>query len=153
MPSILSRFKRSSSTSSSHSVENRHTRSDTVSSSNSQTATTEDDIVLTPSRSSTAGQGGSSFVEQFDEPSSSPTKQAKHKPTPLPLGIPDSTNKQVLGTPKLVLTEEGSNSPRSFESSPVIPNPRAAQPAGLGIALGAGARLPGVRSDPFCSTS
>jgi len=140
MPSILSRFKRSPSTSSSLSgSDNRHRRSSTVSSahSNSNTLPSEDETLLSPATSSqspTLGRSGSHFLE-FGVPVVSPSKQGKHKPEPL--ALPGNTNQQVLGTPKLVLTEEGSNSPRSFDSNPVVASPRNGQAEGLGIALGA----------------
>lgn len=141
MPSILSRFKRSPSTSSSLSgSDNRHRRSSTVSSahSNSNTLPSEDETLLSPATSSqspTLGRSGSHFLEEFGVPVVSPSKQGKHKPEPL--ALPGNTNQQVLGTPKLVLTEEGSNSPRSFDSNPVMASPRHGQAEGLGIALGA----------------
>ena len=143
MPSLLSRFKRSSSISSSHSGggDTRHSRSNTVSSQQSHTQPYEDGAALSPSRSPPLGHGGSNFVEDFGDVSASPSKQGIHRTPSVPLAIPATANKQVVGTPKLVLTEEGSNSPRSFDSIPVNPiqtSSRKGRSEGLGLGIAAG---------------
>ncbi len=144
MPSILSRFKRSPSNASSLEGDHRHRRSSTVSSSHSNTAliSSEDETILSPATSSQSPTGGSRFIENLGANSGSPTKQPKNKPAPL--AIPPAANQQVLGTPKLVLTTEGSNSPKSFDSSLVsvqhLEKPRV-EGVGLGIATTAGEPL------------
>ena len=126
MPSILSRFKRSPSTSSSSlpgGDQHHPRRTSTVSSHHSTTTSTEEETALAADSNTTwsplIGQEGSSFVEQFDEPSDSPSQQGKRRPAPL--AIPEPLDKYISGkgTPKLVLTEEGSNSRISLDSSPV----------------------------------
>ncbi|WWC66772.1 uncharacterized protein I206_100677 [Kwoniella pini CBS 10737] len=141
MPSILSRFKRSPSTSSTTSEsdlfaealerDRKNRRVSSVSSTSYTLPEGEED--LSYNDSPRPGKGGSLFVENFDNSSSiggSPIKRQitpspRNKPVPLSLPIPNSESKsnQPLGTPKLVLTEEGSNSPRSFSSSPVVTSP------------------------------
>ncbi|WVF65961.1 hypothetical protein IAT40_000699 [Kwoniella sp. CBS 6097] len=165
MPSILSRFKRSPSTSSSISesdlppissssgnlepniTTSRSRRASTVS---STTQASPRVSYVEPDRerrqSLGPGSSGSVFVEDFDSNSSStifkqstsasPSKRQitpspRHKPPPL--SVPGSEVKtQPLGTPKLVLTEEGSNSPRSFSSSPL----KNGRPGAIGLGLG-----------------
>ncbi|WWC58203.1 uncharacterized protein I303_100739 [Kwoniella dejecticola CBS 10117] len=153
MPSILSRFKRSPSTSSTtsetdlladphegrpgSSSKNRRISSVSASSYNLSEGE-EGDTLGANSDSPRPGKGGSLFVENFDNTNNnktstggSPIKRQitpspRNKPSPLSLPIPPASNSkspQPLGTPKLVLTEEGSNSPRSFSSSPVVTSP------------------------------
>ncbi|WRT63770.1 uncharacterized protein IL334_000695 [Kwoniella shivajii] len=155
MPSILSRFKRSPSTSSSNgdlAEESRSRRSSVVSS--NYTYEEGEQHITSPGRSKIAvppGPGGSIFVENFSDnnqnqnqnTSSSPVKRQitpSPRDRPAPLNVPVSNSNppiQPLGTPKLVLTEEGSNSPRSFNSSPVVTSPtkvdRTRPTLGLGI--------------------
>ncbi|WWC99175.1 hypothetical protein V866_006070 [Kwoniella sp. B9012] len=147
MPSILSRFKRSPSTSSTTSE--GELIADKLSG-------TEDDyqaefhnrsISNSIGGSSGAGASGSLFVENFDNTSTSGGSPIKRHITPSPrnkpspLTVPPSSNSknhQPLGTPKLVLTEEGSNSPRSFSSSPVVTSPtstRSRNRPNLGLGL------------------
>ncbi|OCF40765.1 hypothetical protein I317_05460 [Kwoniella heveanensis CBS 569] len=168
MPSILSRFKRSPSTSSSisesdlappgsssnnanldpatNSNTSRSRRSSTVSSS-TQASPRVSYIDTDRERRQSLGPGssGSVFVEDFESTTSSssilksslsPSKRhvtpSPRQKSPPPLSVPGSEVKtQPLGTPKLVLTEEGSNSPRSFSSSP-LKNGR----PGIGLGLG-----------------
>ncbi|WVQ93593.1 hypothetical protein IAU59_000668 [Kwoniella sp. CBS 9459] len=172
MPSILSRFKRSPSTSSSISESDlpsstsnanninlevntastsssRNRRASTVSTSSPHASPRASYVDPDRERRQSLGPGssGSVFVEDFDSASSpsiikqsaSPSKRqavtpspGKHKPPPLSVPGSDSKPTQPLGTPKLVLTEEGSNSPRSFSSSPL----RNGRPAGIGLGLG-----------------
>lgn len=112
------------------------------------------------------GVAGSAFVEDIAHDSAvnqaSPaqhslqknlsTPDAKKKPEPL--SIPPSTgHRSALGTPKLVLTEEGA-SPRSFDSSPSrskigSPPVHSVGNSGLGLGLGA-SRDSGVSSWNKC---
>ena len=125
MPSILSRFKRSPSNSSSLSGGDHHRprRPSTGSSHHSTIISTDEEAALATdtytSRTPLVGPEGSSFVEQFDEPADSPSKQGKRKPAPLAIPRPVDNHISGKGTPKLVLTEEGSNSRISLDSSPV----------------------------------
>ncbi|WWD22486.1 hypothetical protein CI109_106979 [Kwoniella shandongensis] len=141
MPSLFSKLKRSSSPASSASDDYQHRRASSASSNliyEEESSQVSDGSRLQPSSSS-----GSVFVENFDNVSSSPSKSSAHltntpnrsKNRPVPLDVPPSNTKsQVLGTPKLVLTEEGSNSPRSFNDSPAFErNPRT---EGVGLGLG-----------------
>ncbi|WWC85880.1 uncharacterized protein L201_000747 [Kwoniella dendrophila CBS 6074] len=158
MPSILSRFKRSPSTSSNTSetdfiADNNNQRGSNdskrrvsvFSSTSNNQSEGEDHILVTKnnnnnntgSPTTAPGPGGSLFVENFNSSSQSinngspvkrsitPSPRNKHTPLNLPIPIPNShsPNNKPLGTPKLVLTEEGSNSPRSFSSSPVVTSP------------------------------
>ncbi|KAK6905297.1 hypothetical protein I203_106119 [Kwoniella mangroviensis CBS 8507] len=131
MPSILSRFKRSPSTSSTTS-EGELIADKLSGSEDDQHPTSSRNRSISNSGSPGAGASGSLFVENFDNTSTSGGSPIKRHITPSPrnkpspLAVPPSSNsknRQPLGTPKLVLTEEGSNSPRSFSSSPVVTSP------------------------------
>jgi hypothetical protein len=118
MPSILSRFKRSPSTSSAHSEDPATPHTDTtrpisISAQTPKSQFTESGRV-SPTSSSTGGTA-SSFVEVFDDGRGG---IEKHRPAPLAVPLAIHTNGGVLGTPKLVLTAEGSNSPISVIDSP-----------------------------------
>ncbi|WVW81879.1 hypothetical protein I302_103877 [Kwoniella bestiolae CBS 10118] len=134
MPSILSRFKRSPSTSSTTS------EGELIA---DKLNTEEEEYHHTLDRQNgSPGAAGSLFVENFDNTSGSGspikrqiTPSPRNRPSPLAVP-PNSSGKsnQPLGTPKLVLTEEGSNSPRSFSSSPVVTSPIRSRPnLGLGL--------------------
>lgn len=150
MPSILSRFKRSPSTSSNHSedhpaVEGLPNPQDQTHSSfqvhrgSTQVHTPQRSLDLTSGSSSissspTNNSGpGSSFVEVFDV-----GERERHRPAPLavPLGEANVQG-QIVGTPKLTISGEGA-SPRSLATdSPIsrgspIP-PFASRGLGLGI--------------------
>ncbi|WVR03539.1 hypothetical protein IAU60_000531 [Kwoniella sp. DSM 27419] len=143
MPGILSRFKRSPSTSSSISESDpspgrpksgslsirsngRDRRQSTVS---SAYLSDQDEEGLTSGRPASPahahGPRESLFVEDFGVHGNtlSPNKRQltpSPRRSPGALSLPPSASRtQPLGTPKLVLTEEGSNSPRSFSSSPL----------------------------------
>lgn len=139
MPGLLSRFKaKRNGSSSSVTDESHHERSSSI-------ASDDNDDTATLASSSTANSpAGSRFVEdlasvdgyptkrqsQQAQPSEIPTSVTKTRPPPLE--VPGSAGLgPVLGTPKLTLTEEGSNSPRSFESSPI-------REQGLGLGPGLG---------------
>lgn len=126
-----------------------------------------------PARTKETSVGGSHFIEQFNvtpdqsstsfvaSPShlsvnspTSPSKRRDHSSPSSPgrynrdLEVLNTTpgKKQVVGTPKLVLTEEGSNSPRSFGSSPgkdfdsnSSPRGSPSKARGLGLGLGVSA--------------
>ncbi|KAK8845532.1 hypothetical protein IAR55_006247 [Kwoniella newhampshirensis] len=136
MPSIFSKLKRSSSPSSSHSDDNKHRRSSTASS--SLTFEDEPSPISDGARLQLSASSGSVFVENFDE-STSPSKSSTHTPSrskgkPASLELPHSNTKsQAIGTPKLVLTEEGSDSPRSFNDSPAFERKTRAEVVGLGL--------------------
>ncbi|RSH81505.1 hypothetical protein EHS25_006862 [Saitozyma podzolica] len=139
MPSILARFKRSPSASSDLSQPDADRSRSGSTSSNAISLNSERDAT-DPSTQHTSRQGSESiFVENFDNDASSsaapsrqvsPTKLTPHRPAPLDVPRP------ILGTPKLVLTEEGSNSPRSFSSSPVINGSPSKLKAREGLGLG-----------------
>ncbi|WVQ62718.1 uncharacterized protein L199_000866 [Kwoniella botswanensis] len=132
MPSILSRFKRSPSTSSTTSEGELIADKLSGTEEDHQAQSHDRSIRNSISGSPGAGASGSLFVENFDNTSTSGGSPIKKHITPSPrnkpspLTVPPSSNSknhQPLGTPKLVLTEEGSNSPRSFSSSPVVTSP------------------------------
>lgn len=122
MPSLFTRFKRSGSVSSVHSDE-RKRRASTASTLSAQAdlATGSTTSTSLSPNSPQRGTSGSTFVEDFGDEAlkaiNTPTS-TKGRSEPLALPLPTSSTTQSLGTPKLVLTEEGSNSPRSFSSSP-----------------------------------
>lgn len=152
MSKILARFKRAASTSSDD-------HPGTLISS-----TTETDDILSPgtlAHSSASGSithspirtthSGSHFVEEFGAGRAPPLSPIDRNSafaggavgtlTPSPskrLELPESASKgqqhPQIGTPKLVLTDPGSNSPRSFNSSPGRDSP--ARGEGLGLGLG-----------------
>ncbi|ORY34210.1 hypothetical protein BCR39DRAFT_188949 [Naematelia encephala] len=153
MPSLLSRFKRSPSVSSSQSDQDRPRRSSVASQPDRslRESTVSSDVILSEDESTSTdhialgagsplkGNGHSKFVENFDQITQpGNTTPSPNKSRPPPLQVPASISKaNVSGTPKLVLTEEGSNSPRSFDSSPVLSSPAVSQaPEGTGLGPG-----------------
>jgi len=146
MPSILSRFKKSPSSSSSLGDSD-----DRPSYHSDRSGPSEEDSTNTISSSPTSNTG-SIFVEQLGDNSNltphsinnslSPDRRGSvisagtvtptnQKPS-IPLSVPDSTQANKIGTPRLVLTEEGSDSPRSFSSSPSKGNDERVVGLGLG---------------------
>jgi hypothetical protein len=125
MSKILSRFRRSPSRSSTTSQDDeKHFREASASSQLS----TEGSSPLSHTR---RNPSGSVFVE--DIPGTESSRRTPNAPKSLaaPLTIPTSGSKPLVGTPKLVLTEEGS-SPRSFLSY----SPQLASPSKKGLGLG-----------------
>ncbi|ODO10598.1 hypothetical protein I350_01195 [Cryptococcus amylolentus CBS 6273] len=82
-----------------------------------------------PSPSRRTGASGSLFVEDLAPPTtpssnnntvtSSGATESRTPNRPGDLSVPNSAQQQPLGTPKFTLTQDGSNSPRSFDGSPV----------------------------------
>jgi len=123
MSKILSRFRRSPSRSSVHSQDDENHLKESIVGSTDGPASP-----FNAHRTSS----GSVFVE--DIPGASPRRTPNNpKSLPPPLAIPPSGVKPSVGTPKLVLTEEGS-SPRSFLNySPQTGSP--SNGLGLGMAV------------------
>lgn len=155
MPSLLSRFRRSPSRSSDHSVDEtspsspRHRRESTASSSVLVPSTESDEDHLSSASNTVSSvnhiRSGSVFVEDIPNTDTPPKHQQQssfssgRKNIPSPLVVPNSGLKPALGTPKLVLTEEGSNSPHSFTDSPgfgTSPTTAAGDSSSLGLGLG-----------------
>ncbi|KAK4685181.1 hypothetical protein P7C73_g4972, partial [Tremellales sp. Uapishka_1] len=111
MPSILARFKKSPSQ---HSDRRSSSTSLTSSEHSTHGSSRRDSVTAGSPR---LGKSNSNFVENLDDFGQSGA---------VPLLVPDSAASP--GTPKLVLTSEGSNSPRSLDSSPVIPHERNGKP-------------------------
>lgn len=152
MPSILSRFRRSPSRSSQDDADDnedhRHRRESSASSHRSvprdHNAPASPSAARSPQSQLT--RSGSAFVEDLGkgtdiQDGSSPAKArfitpngSTRAPPPAPLSVPESGLKPALGTPKLVLTEEGSNSPHSFTSDRLGSSPTpASRTSGLGL--------------------
>jgi hypothetical protein len=121
MPSILSRFRRSPSSTSTN-----ERRVSTIS-----TSDDEEDLAPGPRSSTSAASynpvaGGSVFVEELNSVNRikgdvHPNHKQRQKPPPLPLSVPTSVPRtQAPTTPRLVLTTDGSNSPISFKDSPLL---------------------------------
>lgn len=138
MPSsILSRFKRSPSESSTSAIDTSHhsnsspsNRSPFKRNNSSFRATPEPVAIETTyfdSPISPIGHAhsdsGSHFVEEFDETSRGPVDSTR----------PRGYTAPALGTPKLVLTADGSSSPVSFGSSPHSERASSLRPGIVGI--------------------
>ena len=144
MPSLLSRLRRSSNSASSPTADSdRSRRSSTASSTTQSPSTSPTDDSISHSSTVTASsprKSSSQFVEDFDHETATvpaPSANKKLSVTPSPSG--NNLNGNTLspnsatpgdrglpapiilpGTPKLVLTAEGSDSPHSFGSSPAV---------------------------------
>ncbi|WVQ70710.1 hypothetical protein IAR50_000232 [Cryptococcus sp. DSM 104548] len=127
MSNIFNKFRKSSQS---------DARSRRSASTNSTSGPLSDDdgprtsTVPSPSPSRRAGASGSLFIEDFSPPTdsssndntvtSSGTSEARTPNKPGALSVPSSAQQQQpLGTPKFTLTQDGSDSPRSFDGSPV----------------------------------
>jgi len=113
MSKILSRFRRSPSRSSTASQDDETLQREATASSQLFTEG------ASPLSHTHRIPSGSVFVEDIPETTTSPRRIAS---LPSPLAIPPPSLKPSIGTPKLVLTEEGS-SPRSFSYSPQLTSP------------------------------
>ncbi|WVQ86067.1 hypothetical protein IAT38_008235 [Cryptococcus sp. DSM 104549] len=151
MSAILNKFRRSSVTSGDHHRDHRARRSASASSSLALSGGEDDPNapLNEPNRSPQRSASGSLFVEHFDRKTPSPSKPGQgamgERTTPshgrpTPLEVPGSGVKlPAPGTPKLMLTKEGSNSPRSFTgdspSQEFSPDSRSRE-SSVGLGLG-----------------
>lgn len=178
MSKILSRFRRAASTSSD---DQQYSPGSTTSPrlpdldiGSSTSGSDDESRTILSSNSSSLGRttlSGSHFYEEEIaqgtplSPNRSSTRTGPIYPggtlTPSPsknrleLNLPDSAtrNQAPLGTPKLVLTDPGSNSPRSFSSSPSRDSPAQIQRQTQGLGLGIGTQAKELySSSSVCST-